>query len=376
MRILITGAAGFIGRHLSERFIGQGHEVIGVDNFITGAWQNLSGFLNHPRFSFIVADVVKPLNVEGPIDWILHFASPASPPKYQRHPIETLRSNAEGTYHLLDLAHRKLASLLFASSSEVYGDPHEHPQTERYWGHVNPIGPRSMYDEGKRYAEALVRQYHLMLGVDVRLIRIFNTYGPRMRKDDGRVIGNFIRQGLVGAPLTVHGDGSQTRSFQYVDDLIDAIPRVMAADYTDPINVGNPEEHSVLEVARQVRAMTGGWSPIVFEPLPGDDPRQRRPDIALARRLLDWSPGVSLESGLSRTIEHIRRVSSHEDAAMSRTRIVADPNGAHPSKEWGEIVPLEPRYAAVSHNGNGAAGKNGRAAGWNRNESRTRTGAA
>ena len=370
MRILITGAAGFIGSHLSERFIEQGHEVIGVDNFITGTWQNLSGYLNHPRFTFVVADVVKPMDVEGPLDWILHFASPASPPKYQRHPIETLRSNAEGTYHLLDLAHRKMASLLFASSSEVYGDPHEHPQTERYWGHVNPIGPRSMYDEGKRYGEAMVRQYHETLGVNVRLIRIFNTYGPRMRKDDGRVIVNFIRQGLVGAPLTVYGDGSQTRSFQYVDDLIDAIPRVMAADYTDPINVGNPEEHSVLEVARQVREMTGGRSPIVFEPLPGDDPRQRRPDITLARRLLDWSPGVSLVTGLSRTIEHIRRVSSHEEAAMSVGSTAEEANGASHRDRTGDAVPLEPRYAAVSAAGNGAQAANGRRAGWNGSGSR------
>jgi nucleoside-diphosphate-sugar epimerase len=306
LTFLIAGAAGFIGSHMTEHLLSRGHTVIGVDSFITGSWRNLTSLLDHPRFVLLEHDVVEPLTWNHSIDWILHFASPASPPKYQQNPIQTLRSNAEGTFRLLELAHERHARFLFASTSEVYGDPAQHPQREDYWGNVNPIGMRSMYDEGKRYGEAMVVHYHRTHGIPVRIIRIFNTYGPRMRQDDGRVIVNFIGQALTGRPLTVYGEGTQTRSFQYIDDLVEGVCRVLRTNYTRPINLGNPEEYSMLELAEVVRDLTGSRSPITFEPLPKDDPKRRRPDISLASSLLDWSPRATLHEGLAATIRYFQ----------------------------------------------------------------------
>jgi dTDP-glucose 4,6-dehydratase len=311
MRVLLTGAAGFLGSHLAERLLKEGCEVIGVDNLSTGQRRNLDRLLAHPGFHFLQADVTRPLEVEGPLDWVLHFASPASPPRYQKLPIATLLVNAEGTRHLLDLALRKGARFFLASTSEVYGDPLVHPQPETYWGNVNPIGPRSIYDEGKRYAEALTTAYHRAYGLPVRIVRIFNSYGPFMDPEDGRVVSNFIVQALKGEPLTVFGDGSQTRSFCYVDDLIEGIRRLMEVDYPYPVNLGNPEEYRVLELAQLVKELTGSSSPITFLPLPEDDPRQRRPDITLARELLSWEPEVPVREGLLRTIAYFREVLGH-----------------------------------------------------------------
>lgn len=308
MRVLLTGAAGFLGSHLAERLLSEGHEVVGVDNLSTGQRRNLYRLQKYAGFSFMKADVAQPLVVEGGLDWVLHFASPASPPRYLQLPIETLRVNAEGTRHLLDLALTKGARFFLASTSEVYGDPLVHPQPEGYWGNVNPIGPRSIYDEGKRYAEALTVAYHRKHGLPVRIVRIFNTYGPYMDPKDGRVISNFIVQALKGEPLTVYGDGSQTRSFCYVGDLIEGIRRLMEVDYPYPVNLGNPEEYQVLELARLVKELTGSPSEIVFQPLPQDDPRQRRPDITLARELLAWEPRVPVREGLLRTITHFEGV--------------------------------------------------------------------
>jgi nucleoside-diphosphate-sugar epimerase len=311
MRVLLTGAAGFLGSHLAERLLKEGCEVIGVDNLSTGQRRNLDRLLAHPGFHFLQADVTRPLEVEGPLDWVLHFASPASPPRYLKLPIATLLVNAEGTRHLLDLALRKRASFFLASTSEVYGDPLVHPQPETYWGNVNPIGPRSIYDEGKRYAEALTTAYHRTHGLSTRIVRIFNSYGPFMDPEDGRVVSNFIVQALRGEPLTVFGDGSQTRSFCYVDDLIEGIRRLMEVDYPYPVNLGNPEEYRVLELAQLVKELTGSPSPITFLPLPEDDPKQRRPDITLARRLLGWEPRVPVREGLKRTIAYFREVVAH-----------------------------------------------------------------
>ena len=311
MRVLLTGAAGFLGSHLAERLLKEGCEVIGVDNLSTGQRRNLDRLLAHPGFHFLQADVTRPLEVEGPLDWVLHFASPASPPRYLKLPIATLLVNAEGTRHLLDLALRKGARFFLASTSEVYGDPLVHPQPESYWGNVNPIGPRSIYDEGKRYAEALTTAYHRAYGVPVRIVRIFNSYGPFMDPEDGRVVSNFIVQALKGEPLTVFGNGSQTRSFCYVDDLIEGIRRLMKVDYPYPVNLGNPEEYRVLELAHLVKELTGSPSPITFLPLPEDDPKQRRPDITLARRLLGWEPRVPVREGLKRTIAYFREVVAH-----------------------------------------------------------------
>jgi nucleoside-diphosphate-sugar epimerase len=308
MRVLLTGAAGFLGSHLAERLLKEGCEVIGVDNLSTGQRRNLDRLLAHPGFHFLQADVTRPLEVEGPLDWVLHFASPASPPRYLKLPIATLLVNAEGTRHLLDLALRKGARFFLASTSEVYGDPLVHPQPETYWGNVNPIGPRSIYDEGKRYAEALTTAYHRAYGVPVRIVRIFNSYGPFMDPEDGRVVSNFIVQALKGEPLTVFGDGSQTRSFCYVDDLIEGIRRLMEVDYPYPVNLGNPEEYRVLELAQLVKELTGSPSPITFLPLPEDDPKQRRPDITLARKLLSWEPKVPVREGLSRTIAYFKEL--------------------------------------------------------------------
>jgi nucleoside-diphosphate-sugar epimerase len=311
MRVLLTGAAGFLGSHLAERLLKEGCEVIGVDNLSTGQRRNLDRLLAHPGFHFLQADVTQPLEVEGPLDWVLHFASPASPPRYLKLPIATLLVNAEGTRHLLDLALRKGARFFLASTSEVYGDPLVHPQPESYWGNVNPIGPRSIYDEGKRYAEALTLAYHRAYGVPVRIVRIFNSYGPFMDPEDGRVVSSFIVQALRGEPLTVFGDGSQTRSFCYVDDLIEGIRRLMEVDYPYPVNLGNPEEYRVLELAQLVKELAGSPSPITFLPLPEDDPRQRRPDITLARELLSWEPKVPVREGLLRTIAYFREALGH-----------------------------------------------------------------
>ena len=306
MRILITGAAGFIGSHLCDRLLAEGAEVIGVDNFATGRQENLATLSSSRRFRFINHDVTGPFEPGRRLDWVLHFASPASPPKYLARPVEVLRVNAEGTYHLLELARRTGARFLLASTSEVYGDPEVHPQNERYWGHVNPVGPRSVYDEAKRYAEALTASYGRTNGLSVRIIRIFNTYGPRMDPADGRIVTNFITQALQNRPITVYGDGSQTRSLQYVDDLVDAIHRLMQIEWTSPINLGNPDEHTVADIAALVRDLTGSRSPIVYHPLPVDDPKRRKPDIALARRLLGWEPRVPVRDGLLRTIAHFR----------------------------------------------------------------------
>ena len=307
MRACLVGAAGFIGSNLTRRLLDEGWEVVGVDNFITGRRSNLASCFSNPRFDFIEADAIHPFKVTGKVDWVLHFASPASPPKYLERPIETLRVNSEGKHNLLTLASLKNARFFFASTSEIYGDPLVHPQPESYWGHVNSVGPRSVYDEAKRYAEAMVYAYRRTLGVPVRLIRIFNTYGPFMDPDDGRVVSNMICQALKGTPLTVYGDGSQTRSFQFIDDLIEGIVRLMRVDYQEPVNLGNPEEFSVLELAQMVKEIIGSSSEIVFQPLPADDPQQRRPVIDRAREVLNWRPAVKLRHGLPRTIEYFRQ---------------------------------------------------------------------
>lgn len=306
MRVLITGAAGFIGSNLTDRFLDEGHQVIGVDNFITGRPDNIAHLLDNSRFSPLVCDVTFPLQVEGPLDWVLHFASLASPPKYQEHPIETMRVNSEGTYHLLELARRTGARFLLASTSEVYGDPEVHPQPEVYWGNVNPNGCRSMYDEAKRYSEALTMAYARMGFVNTRIARIFNTYGPRMDPDDGRAVSNFITEALRGDPLTIYGDGSQTRSFQYIDDLVEGIVRLMRVEHHEPVNLGNPEEYSVLALAYLVKEITESCSPIVFKPLPQDDPKQRRPAISKAKKLLCWEPNVPIREGLILAVDYFR----------------------------------------------------------------------
>jgi dTDP-glucose 4,6-dehydratase len=305
-RILITGGAGFIGSHLCERFLAEGDEVICMDNLITGNADNIAHLFPNPRFSFIPQDVTNYIYVKGPLDAILHFASPASPIDYLELPIPTLKVGSLGTHKALGLAKEKGARFLLASTSEVYGDPLVHPQKEDYWGNVNPIGPRGVYDEAKRFAEAMTMAYHRAHNVETRIVRIFNTYGPRMRLNDGRVVPNFIAQALKGEDLTVYGDGSQTRSFCYIADLVEGISRLLRSDYDGPVNLGNPRELSVLEFARLIIALTGSHSRIAFKPLPVDDPRVRQPDIGLARRLLGWEPRVSLEDGLRETIAYFR----------------------------------------------------------------------
>ena len=307
MRALVTGAAGFIGSHLVDRLLALGYEVVGVDNLLTGRRQNLAHLSENARFAFVEADVITLPHFDGPFDWVFHLASPASPPKYLAHPIETLRVNADGTRLLLELAEKTGAKFFLASTSEVYGDPEEHPQNERYWGNVNPIGPRSVYDEAKRYAEAFATAYHQSRGVPIRIVRIFNTYGPRMDPEDGRVVTNFIGQALRGEPLTIYGDGSQTRSFQYIDDLIDGFVALMGVDHSEPVNLGNPGEFTVAELAHLVLELTGSRSEIVHRPLPKDDPRRRRPDIDKAKRLLGWEPRIPLREGLRRTIAAFER---------------------------------------------------------------------
>ncbi len=307
MRVLITGAAGFLGSHLSDRFLADGHEVVGMDNFVTGHPDNVAHLLGQPRFRFVQHDVSNFMYVEGPLDGVLHFASPASPIDYLELPIQTLKVGSLGTHKSLGLAKAKGARCLLASTSEVYGDPQVHPQPESYWGHVNPVGPRGVYDEAKRFAEALTMAYHRYHGVDTRIVRIFNTYGPRMRARDGRVVSNFVVQALKGEPLTIYGDGTQTRSFCYVSDLIEGIYRLFASARTEPTNVGNPHEFTVRQLADVVLRLTGSRSPIEHRPLPTDDPKVRQPDIGVARQVLGWDPVVQLEEGLGRTIEFFRR---------------------------------------------------------------------
>jgi dTDP-glucose 4,6-dehydratase len=306
MRVLVTGAAGFLGSHLTDRLLSEGHSVIGVDNLSTGDLENLAHLAAEPRFRFEEWDICEPFGADfdpGPVHYVFNLASPASPPEYMRMAIETLRVGSIGTENALKLADRHGAGFLHASTSECYGDPHEHPQREEYWGHVNPVGPRSMYDEAKRFSEAMVMAYHRSCGVNTHLVRIFNTYGPRLRAGDGRVISNFMMQALRGEPLTVYGDGSQTRSFCYVDDLIEGILRLSRSAEHMPVNIGNPTEFTILECAQAVLEVTGSKSKLQFEPLPQDDPTRRRPDITRARTLLGWEPRVNLKEGLQRSLD-------------------------------------------------------------------------
>ncbi len=306
LRVLVTGGAGFIGSHLCQFLLGQGCDVLCVDNLLTGAMENLSTLAGAPQLTFVNHDVTEHVEVDGPLDYVLHFASPASPHDYLEMPIQTLKVGALGTHNALGLAKAKQARFLLASTSEVYGDPLVHPQREDYWGNVNPIGPRGVYDEAKRYAEALTMAYHRFHGLDTRIVRIFNTFGERMRLSDGRAIPAFMTQALTGKPITVYGDGSQTRSFQYISDLVDGIWRLMQSNVTEPVNIGNPHEMTLLELAEWVVGLAGSSSEIVFEPLPVDDPKVRQPDITRARTLLGWEPRVSMEEGLRRTLAWFR----------------------------------------------------------------------
>ncbi|KAB2927582.1 MAG: SDR family oxidoreductase [Dechloromonas sp.] len=303
-RVLVTGGAGFLGSHLCERLLADGCEVLCVDNFFTGRRSNIAHLLTHPRFELMRHDVTFPLYVE--VDQIYNLACPASPVHYQHDPVQTTKTSVHGAINMLGLAKRLGARILQASTSEVYGDPHVHPQTEDYWGHVNPIGPRSCYDEGKRCAETLFFDYHRQHRLRIKVVRIFNTYGPRMLPNDGRVVSNFIVQALSGQPITIYGDGTQTRSFCYVDDLIEAMVRMMASadDFTGPVNIGNPDEYSMLQLAREIVRLTGSRSEIIFRPLPADDPRQRKPDTTLAGERLGWQASTPLSTGLSRTIAY------------------------------------------------------------------------
>ncbi len=305
-RVLITGGAGFIGSHLCESFLAQGHDVICMDNYSTGAEENIAGFASNPRFTFMDHNVSRYIRLEPPLDFILHFASPASPVDYLELPIPTLKVGSLGTHNALGLAKAKNAVFLLASTSEVYGDPLVRPQNEEYWGNVNPVGPRGVYDEAKRFAEAMTMAYHRYHGLDTRIVRIFNTYGPRMRMRDGRVVPNFIVQALKQEPITVYGQGRQTRSFQYIDDLVAGIHKLLQVDHHLPVNIGNPHEMTVLDFAKKVIELTGSKSPIVYKPLPEDDPQVRQPDIAKAKALLGWEPRVSLDEGLAKTIENFR----------------------------------------------------------------------
>jgi dTDP-glucose 4,6-dehydratase len=309
-RALITGGAGFLGSHLCELFLGRGHEVVCMDNFITGNPKNIEHLFGRDGFSFVKYDVTNYIHVDGPLDYVLHFASPASPIDYLEKPIQTLKVGSLGTHKTLGLAKDRRARYLIASTSEVYGDPLIHPQKEDYWGNVNPVGPRGVYDEAKRFAEAMTMAYHRFHGVDTRIVRIFNTYGERMRVNDGRVVPAFISQALRNEPLTVFGDGSQTRSFCYVSDLIDGIYRLLMSNEVQPTNIGNPAEMTVLQFAQEIKRLTGSSSLIEFRPLPEDDPKIRKPDIAKAKQLLGWEPRVPLEEGLGRTIGYFRSVVS------------------------------------------------------------------
>lgn len=308
MRLVVTGAAGFLGSHLTDRLLAEGHSVVGIDSLITGTRRNLAHLRDEPRFAFLERDVSELIEIEGEIEGVFHFASPASPVDYLRFPIQTLKAGALGTRNALGLARASGARLLLASTSEVYGDPLVHPQPETYWGNVNPIGPRSVYDEAKRFAEALTMAYHREHGVDTRIVRIFNTYGPRMRPDDGRVVSNFVVQALRGEPLTIYGDGSQSRSFCYVSDLVEGIWRLFNADIHTPVNLGNPGEYTICALSDLVLAITDSPSAIEVRPLPDDDPRMRSPDISLASARLDWTPRIPLEVGLQRTVEYFREM--------------------------------------------------------------------
>ena len=303
---VVTGGAGFVGSHLCEKLLGQGCRVICVDNFITGAERNIAHLLGRSDFELRRHDISQPYYIDGPVDFILHFASPASPIDYLELPIQTLKVGSLGTHNTLGLARAKGARILLASTSEVYGDPLVHPQPESYWGNVNPVGPRGVYDEAKRFSEAMVMAYHRYHGVETRIVRIFNTYGPRMRLRDGRVVPAFVAQALSGQPMTVFGDGSQTRSFCYVDDLVEGIYRLLLSDRVEPTNVGNPHEMTILQFAEEIRRITGSASEIEYRPLPVDDPKTRQPDITIARQVLGWEPQVSLQQGLERTIAYFQ----------------------------------------------------------------------
>ncbi len=306
MRILITGGAGFIGSHMVDRLIAEGNRVVAMDNLVTGDLANINHHRSNPNFEFIFHDVSNHIHVPGQLDWVLHFASPASPIDYLQLPIQTLKVGALGTHNALGLAKAKDAKFILTSTSEVYGDPLVHPQHEEYWGNVNPVGPRGVYDEAKRYAEAISMAYHREHKVDVRIVRIFNTYGPRNRINDGRVVPTFINQALRDEPIPVFGEGQQTRSFQYVDDLVEGIRRLMDVRFNKPVNIGNPNEMTSLEFARLILRLTGSQSQIVYKPLPQDDPKTRRPDITRARQVLGWEPGVPVEEGLKKTIDWYR----------------------------------------------------------------------
>ncbi len=307
-RVLITGGAGFLGSHLCDRFIKEGHYVIAMDNLITGDLRNIEHLFKHPNFEFYHHDVSKFIHVPGELDYILHFASPASPIDYLKIPIQTLKVGSLGIHNCLGLARVKNARVLIASTSEVYGDPQVHPQTEEYWGHVNPVGPRGVYDEAKRFQEAMTMAYHTYHGVETRIVRIFNTYGPRMRLNDGRVLPAFIGQALRGEDLTIFGDGTQTRSFCYVDDLVEGIYRLLLSDYPYPVNVGNPAEITMNEFAQEIIKLTGTDQKIVHKPLPKDDPKQRQPDITKAKEILGWEPKVSRAEGLKITYEYFKNL--------------------------------------------------------------------
>ena len=305
-RVLITGGAGFLGSHLCDRFIKEGHYVIAMDNLITGDLRNIEHLFKHPNFEFYHHDVSKFIHVPGELDYILHFASPASPIDYLKIPIQTLKVGSLGIHNCLGLARVKKARVIIASTSEVYGDPLVHPQTEEYWGHVNPVGPRGVYDEAKRFQEAMTMAYHTYHGVETRIVRIFNTYGPRMRLNDGRVLPAFIGQALRGEDLTIFGDGTQTRSFCYVDDLVEGIYRLLLSDYAQPVNIGNPSEISMNEFAEEIIKLTGTNQKVVHKPLPKDDPKQRQPDITKARAILGWEPKVDRAEGLKITYEYFK----------------------------------------------------------------------
>jgi len=314
LRAVITGGAGFLGSHLCDYLVERGWDVLAIDNLVTGSEGNVAHLVKHPRFRLMSHDVSRYIDVAGPVDYVLNFASPASPVDYLKLPIQTLKVGALGTHNALGLALAKKAKYLQASTSECYGDPDISPQPESYWGHVNPIGPRGVYDEAKRFGEAMVMAYHRFHGVDTHIVRIFNTYGPRMRLNDGRALPNFVYQALTGQPITVYGDGKQTRSFCYVSDLVEGIYQLMNSDEHEPVNIGNPEEITILEFAERIRALLGSEVPIIFKPLPQDDPKQRCPDISKAKRLLGWQPKVNLDEGLRLTLEFFRQQVAAEES--------------------------------------------------------------
>lgn len=307
MRIVVLGGAGFLGSHLCDSLITQGHSVVCVDNLITGNKSNIKHLMSHRDFEFSKQNISNGLKIDGNVDYVLHFASPASPIDYYRYPVETLKVGSMGTMRALNLARQNKSRFLLASTSEVYGDPLQSPQTEDYRGNVNPVGPRSVYDEAKRFAEAITMTYYRLYGIDTKIVRIFNTYGPRMKKDDGRAIPTLMNQAMRGEPLTIFGDGSQTRSFCYVSDLIEGINRLMLSDFVGPMNLGNPEELTILEMAEKILQITGSGSGMVFRPLPEDDPKQRRPDITKAQKILHWNPTVKLDTGLRETVEWFKK---------------------------------------------------------------------